>query len=149
MADLQAICLIEDASFSDPYPRRLLKRLLDHVGNNFLVAERGDGKLFGYCVASMQGRLAHLISIAVLSEGRRKGVATALLQNLVDHMKVLGVDELWLEVKRDNRDAIRLYEKLGFQGVMILENYYSDGSSALRMRTGFKNQLVKAEREAG
>lgn len=86
-----------------------------------------------------------MISIAVLTEGRKKGVATALLKYLIDHLKARGVDELWLEVKQGNDEAIKLYEKLGFESVMILENYYSDGSAALRMRMSFEKQAARLE----
>ena len=145
-ADLQGICLIEDNSFSDPYPRHLLNRLIDESGNTFLVAEEAPGNLIGYCVSSIEGRLAHLISIAVLTKVRRKGVATALLRNLIEYLGGQGVDELWLEVKEGNREAIRLYGKFGFASMMILENYYSDGSSALRMRMSLNKQVLKVER---
>gem|GEM_PF-300931 len=147
--DLQVICLIEDNSFSDPYPSHLLKRLLDEIGNNFLVAENGNGALVGYCVSSIEGRLAHLISIAVLTEGRRKGVATALLKNLIEYLEAHRVEELWLEVKQDNKEAIKLYEKFDFASMMVLENYYSDGSAALRMRMSFKKQVVKVGHKQG
>jgi ribosomal protein S18 acetylase RimI-like enzyme len=39
-----------------------------------------------------------------------------------------------LEVNTSNEEAVRFYEGFGFTRVMILENYYSDGSPALRMR---------------
>jgi len=146
-ADLEGICQIEDDSFSDPYPRHLLKRLLREIGNGFLVAEETPGRLVGYCVSSIEGRLAHLISIAVLIEDRRKGVATALLRSLIEHLETRPVDELWLEVKQGNKEAIGLYERFGFAGVMILENYYSDGSQALRMRMSLRKQVPKAERK--
>ena len=84
-----------------------------------------------------------MISIAVPTEGRRKGVATALLKNLIDYLVAHRVEELWLEVKQANKDAIKLYEKFHFATIMILENYYSDGSAALRMRMSFKKQVVK------
>jgi ribosomal-protein-alanine N-acetyltransferase len=148
-ADLQAICLIEDDSFSDPYPPHLLKRLLDESGNVFLVAEDENDVLIGYCVSSVEGRLAHLISIAVLTEGRRKGVATALLKNLMEFLEAHRVEELWLEVKQVNNEAIKLYEKFEFAQMMILENYYSDGSAAVRMRMSFKKQVVKVGHKKG
>jgi [ribosomal protein S18]-alanine N-acetyltransferase len=142
-ADLQAICLIEDNSFSDPYPPHLLKRLLDEPGNIFIVAENRNGALVGYCVSSIENRLAHLISVAIPTESRRKGVATALLKRLIEYLKALRVEELWLEVKQDNNEAIKLYQKFDFASMMVLENYYSDGSAALRMRISFKKQIVK------
>jgi ribosomal-protein-alanine acetyltransferase len=139
-ADLQGICLIEDNSFSDPYPGYLLKKLLDETDSAFLVAEKESGELVGYCVNLTEGRMAHLISIAVLSSDRKRGVATALLRNVAELLAAKGVDELWLEVKQGNKDAVRLYEKFGFAKVMILENYYSDGSPALRMRMSLRKK---------
>ena len=90
--------------------------------------------------------MAHLISIAVLTESRRKGVASALVRGLIEYLEARRVDEFWLEVKQGNKEAIRLYEKFGFAKVMILENYYSDGSPALRMRISLKKQVLKVER---
>jgi len=90
-----------------------------------------------------------LISIAVVTEGRRKGVATALLKNLIEYLEAHRVEELWLEVKQNNKEAIKLYEKFDFAGIMVLENYYSDGSAALRMRRSFKKQVVKVGHEQG
>ncbi|MGD0177800.1 MAG: ribosomal protein S18-alanine N-acetyltransferase [Candidatus Bathyarchaeia archaeon] len=145
-ADLPGICLIEDNSFSDPYPRYLLERLLEEIGKVFLVAEEASDKLVGYCVSSLEGRMAHLISIAVLTKSRRKGVATSLVRDLIEYLEARRVDELWLEVKQGNKEAIKLYEKFGFAKVMILENYYSDGSPALRMRMSLRKQVLKVER---
>ncbi len=90
--------------------------------------------------------MAHLISIAVLTKSRRKGVATSLVRDLIEYLQAHRVDELWLEVKQGNKEAIKLYEKFGFAKVMILENYYSDGSPALRMRTSLRKQVLKVKR---
>jgi len=90
-----------------------------------------------------------LISIAVLTEGRRKGVATALLKNLIEYLQARSVEELWLEVKQDNKEAIKLYEKFSFASMMVLENYYSDGSAALRMRMSVAKQAAKVGHEEG
>ena len=119
---------------------------MQEIGNGFLVAEEAPDKLVGYCVSSIEGRMAHLISIAVLTESRRKGVATSLVRDLIEYLEARRVDELWLEVKQENKEAIKLYEKFGFAKVMILENYYSDGSPALRMRMSLRKQVPKVKR---
>jgi len=119
---------------------------LEEIGKVFLVAEEASDKLVGYCVSSLEGRMAHLISIAVLTKSRRKGVATSLVRDLIEYLEARRVDELWLEVKQGNKEAIKLYEKFGFAKVMILENYYSDGSPALRMRMSLRKQVLKVER---
>jgi ribosomal-protein-alanine N-acetyltransferase len=131
--DLEAICQIEDASFSEPYPRALMVRLLRDHPTGFFVAEIGSGQVVGYCVCSKVGKLAHLLSIGVLQEYRRRKIATSLIQALLDQLSS-SIRELWLEVNTANDEAVKFYERLGFNRVMIIENYYSNGSHALRMR---------------
>jgi ribosomal-protein-alanine N-acetyltransferase len=134
-SDLPNIVLIENSSFDQPYPFDLLKKLLQEYGDSFLVAEE-SGKLVGYCSASMKGGSAHLISIGVLMEYRRRGVGGSLLKHLIRILRKGSVDELWLEVKSENKEAVGLYEKFGFERMNTVEDYYSDGSAALRMRLG-------------
>jgi [ribosomal protein S18]-alanine N-acetyltransferase len=131
--DLETIYRIEDESFSDPYPNRLLTKLLRDCPKNFLVAEVDPGAVIGYCVASIHEEISHLISIGVLRQYRRRGVATALMEAL---LMSLGpeITEVVLEVKQENAEAIRLYEALGFREVNLIQNYYNDGSSAVKMR---------------
>ena len=131
-SDLVAICGIEEDSFLDPYPQALLSRLLREHTNHFLVAEI-SGRLVGYCVSSKDGSLAHLISIGVLREYRKRGIGSALIQTLLAEIGPR-VRELWLEVNAGNEEAIRFYEGFDFRRVMIIDNYYADGAAALRMR---------------
>ena len=130
LSDLSAICRIENNSFPTPYPRSLLKRLLDDCSDGFFVATDDAGKLVGYCVCSSSSRSAHLISIAVHTDCRRKGVATSLLLGVVGSLKEHDVVELWLEVNLKNVAAVTLYSKLGFEKMAMLKGYYSDGSDA-------------------
>jgi len=46
---------------------------------------------------------------------------------------VYDAKEVYLEVRVSNTPAIRLYEKLGFKIVKVLEGYYSDGENAYLM----------------
>jgi len=131
--DLAAIYAIEDNSFSDPYPQDLLTRLLHEYPISFLVAEANSDIIVGYCVASTENYSAHLLSIGVLPQYRRHGIGTALIEALMAGLGS-GARELMLEVKQENTGAIRLYEDLGFRRVGFVENYYADGSSAVKMQ---------------
>lgn len=144
-ADLVAVSHIEEESFPSPYPPDLFSKLLQDHGDSFFVAEDISGEVVGYCIASRERGLGHLISIAVLQEHRRKGLGTALLQFLTDYLVRKDVSELWLEVNVENKETIKLYERFGFAGVMILENYYSDGASALRMRLDLNKNAPRAD----
>jgi ribosomal-protein-alanine N-acetyltransferase len=134
MSDLPAICAIEDDSFPSPYPRFLLQRLLQYYGDRFFVAVIENSELIGYCVCSTEGESAHLISIAVHRDFRRRGYGTALLQKVITNVAEDGVGELWLEVSVKNTEAISVYTKTGFERLQEIPNYYSDGSGAVRMR---------------
>jgi ribosomal-protein-alanine N-acetyltransferase len=130
--DLKGICRVEDASFAEPYPHYLIVKLLQDCPGNFFVAEYPAGTILGYCVAAENGESAHLISIGVLREYRRQGVGRALIQKLLSNLNSR-VKELQLEVKEFNREAITLYEELGFKQINYVENYYEDGSAAVKM----------------
>ena len=134
MNDLHAISHIEDGSFPNPYPRILIETLIRDNSATFLVAVDHTKKVMGYCIVSVDGTFAHLISIAVQQSNRRKGVATALLKEQLAYLEEHDVKELWLEVSAKNTEAIDLYLRLGFTEAETIQSYYSDGSAALRMR---------------
>jgi len=73
-----------------------------------------------------------LISIGVISEYRRQGFATALIERLIANLNPR-TRELRLEVRQDNTEAIMLYQELGFKNVELIESYYEDGSTAVKM----------------
>ncbi|MFI5448881.1 MAG: ribosomal protein S18-alanine N-acetyltransferase [Candidatus Bathyarchaeia archaeon] len=135
VADLYDVCMIEENSFDDPYPRVLLAELLRRCPASF-VAVDVDGRVVGYCVSSIRAEEAHLISIAVLRSRRRIGIAQTLINELKRFLSDRGVMTLFLEVRVDNGTAIRLYSRLGFRRVRILDRYYSNGASALKMQIG-------------
>lgn len=113
------------------------------------MATKEADHLVGYCVCSINDRTAHLISIAVQRNHRKSGVATALLDRLLTHLVERGVDEIWLEVSVNNREAIALYSKSGFEKLNTIPNYYSNGSDALRMHLIITNAAAGFPRETG
>jgi ribosomal-protein-alanine N-acetyltransferase len=134
LSDLPAISDIEDDSFPNPYPLSLLKRLIDDYSESFLVAVDHKAKLVGYCVSSLGGSSAHLISIAVDREFRGNGIATMLLKRTIGYLVAHAAREFYLEVNPKNVEAVGLYGKLGFEKAGVLKEYYSDGSDAITMK---------------
>jgi ribosomal-protein-alanine N-acetyltransferase len=140
--DLEGVYRVEDDSFSEPYPHKLLARLLRESPDSFFVAEVKPRTIVGYCAAVREESYAHLISIGVLREYRRHGVGKALIQALVASFCSEIVD-LRLEVKQGNTEALELYEGLGFRRISLIENYYEDGSTAVKMRLAIDGGLGK------
>lgn len=126
------------------YPAFYFELHYRNFGKAFLVAEV-KGKIVGYIMCRVEydnlytnpqkvGRRGHVISLAVLEEWRRKGIGYNLMVKAMEAMKTYyGAEEYYLEVRVSNEPAIRLYKKLGFNVVKILQGYYLDGEDAYLM----------------
>jgi ribosomal-protein-alanine N-acetyltransferase len=99
----------------------------------YLVAER-DGEVVGYAVASFAGEIAELQRIGVVATARRRGVASALLDEVVAEGPGTGANRLLLEVREDNAGALAFYADRGFIEIDRRPRYYRDGATAVVLR---------------
>jgi ribosomal-protein-alanine N-acetyltransferase len=97
------------------------------------VARSGD-RLVGYAVASVVPDVVELQRIAVDPASRRSGVATALLEDVVDLAVAAGAVRILLEVREDNHGALAFYGGTGFRELDRRPRYYRDGSAAVVMQ---------------
>lgn len=69
-------------------------------------------------------------AISVRKEYWRKGVGTALMGELINHAKLTGTTKnISLGVRDGNSNAIKLYEKFGFEKIGLHKNYFNvDGT---------------------
>ena len=100
---------------------------------HYLVAEE-EGRVVGHAVASLVADIAELQRIAVVDDRRRRGVATALLEEVVGLAARSGADRLLLEVREDNAGALGFYAVHGFVEVDRRPRYYRDGATAVVLR---------------
>lgn len=90
--------------------------------NQILVAEL-DGKLIGYTISRKQVdfplettyKWAVITDLFIHPEHRRKGIATELLQRNIQYLKSSGVTHVRINVLQNNKVAISLYHKFGFE----------------------------------
>ena len=134
--DIDAISLLEEASFNDPYPSYFLSELARYNPETFLVFTLNN-EIVGYGVVDRWEDHDHLISIAVRPDSRRKGLGEALLVEL--EKRLSKERPLRLEVRQNNLAAIQLYLKRGFTKIGLVEGYYGDGENAIIM----EKRLVK------
>ena len=78
-------------------------------------------------------RKGHIVSIAVLPQARRKGMAQAIINRALQGMEYYKAKQGFLEVRVTNETAISLYKKLGFEVTRTINGYYSDGEDAYVM----------------
>lgn len=141
--DIPRVISINLRCLPENYPEFFFYYHLDNWGEAFFVAEINN-EVVGYIMNRVERGIGffrkslvkkgHIVSIAILEEHRRKGIGEALMRAGMEAMRnVYDAKEVYLEVRVSNTPAIRLYEKLGFKVVKILEGYYSDGENAYLM----------------
>lgn len=134
--DIDDLLAIEAAVFdADRLSRAAFRRLIAAGSHAVLVAAGPDGRVQGYAALLWRAgdRDARLYSLAVAADARGRGHAKALLAAVEREARRQGARGLRLEVKPANAAAVDLYEKAGFRCFGRLENYYADGSDALRL----------------
>jgi len=83
----------------------------------YLVAEIEGKVVAGGEISKHKGRMSHVgtLGIAVKSGYRHLGIATKLVESLLQEAKKQGLKTIRLEVLKNNLPAIALYKKLGFK----------------------------------
>ena len=81
-----------------------------------LVAWHGDSAV-GHACLLPAGERGHELAIFVRSAYHQARIGTRLLRSLLGRGDEVGVDRVWLTVRRDNVVARNLYESAGFERV--------------------------------
>lgn len=127
LADIDAVCQIEKKSHSHPWSEKLfLSNFGTRYFNHLLIENETleNEKILGYFVASSVAGEVTLMNIAIAPEKQGQGGGHFLLQFLLDYARENNQQEIWLEVRASNHNAINLYQKLGFVEVDIRKAYY-------------------------
>ena len=131
-ADLPNVMAIERRTFGTPWSLAMFVLELSKPSGICLAALR-DGRIVGYVVCSRYDTVWHVMNVAVDPDARRMGIATSLLEGLLERIAE-PEPRLTLEVRQSNAPAIALYEGLGFRSAGLRRRYYQDnGEDALIM----------------
>ncbi len=134
-ADLAAVAALEAQSQFTPWSEQVFR---DCLSEGYLCRVVTDvaGAVVAFVIIYRVLDEAHVLNIAVAPDCQRRGIAAALLREMMD---VLRPDTrcLFLEVRESNQAARALYQRLGFVGTGMRRNYYrtADGhENAVLMR---------------
>jgi ribosomal-protein-alanine N-acetyltransferase len=99
--------------------------LAERARGRVLVAEQ-DGVVVGFLCFRILGSEAEVLNLAVLPSCRRRGAGSQMLEQTIQEVSEGGATRLFLEVRKSNVPAIRLYERHGFSPAGLRPGYYKD-----------------------
>jgi ribosomal-protein-alanine N-acetyltransferase len=141
--DLQDVMRINRVCLPENYTDMFFMDLHERFPETFVVAEE-DHELIGYIMCRIEVGLSnyglgglirkgHVVSLAVMPQVRRRGVASALLNAAISGMCNYKAKQIYLEVRVTNEAGVDLYKKLGLEVTRTIPGYYSDGEDAYVM----------------
>jgi [ribosomal protein S18]-alanine N-acetyltransferase len=135
LGDLEQVYAIEIASYAMPWP---LSCFIDELTRNrysrYTVSE-SEGQVVGYCGVWMISGEGHITNVAVDFGFRGRRVAEQLVVDAIGYMLEERATAIFLEVRRYNLAAQRLYTRYRFMPSRVREGYYQDNfEDAIEMR---------------
>lgn len=123
-SDIPQVLKIEMMSFSTPWNEMAF---LNEIYNSSSIVKVAvyENKIVGYICASSVIDEGHILNIAVSPDMRRRGIATVMLEKVIEELKKRGCKSIYLEVRASNTVAMKFYENFGFISVGIRRNYYT------------------------
>lgn len=122
-SDIVHVIENEHASYSHPWNERIFLDCL-RVGYRAWVAEDAQDAIVGHALASIAVGEAHVLNLCVGEAARGQGVAGQLLETLIAQATHERAYLLFLEVRRSNKTARRLYVRYGFEQIATRPGYY-------------------------
>ena len=120
--DLDEVILIEQEVFLFPWTRG---NFGDSISSGYqCYVLEVNSHIFGYGVMTTSSGEAHILTLSIASECQREGLGEKLLQYFISLAKEHQAQSIFLEVRKSNLGAAKLYERIGFRQVATRAGYY-------------------------
>lgn len=90
-----------------------------------------NNQIIGFISSIYDGYSLEILNFGIARRYQHQGHGTLFLASFLDLIYQEGLSHISLEVRASNQNAIRLYQKLGFQQVHIRKAYYDNQEDAL------------------
>ena len=122
--DLGAVVKIENRCHLTPWTN---KNFIDsYDAKNLFKVLKNETDIIGYYIAIFASDECELLNITVKPGLQKKGFGQLMLKDFFNECRKANITNIFLEVRRSNSLAIRLYEYNGFNEVGVRNNYYQN-----------------------
>lgn len=133
---VQEVRDIESQCFSDSWSERSIIESLKNPNSHFIIALNYN-KVVGYAGMYKIIDEGYMYNIAVKKQFRSMGIGKMLIKSLCRYSIKNELKFISLEVRISNKQAILLYEKLGFIALGRRENFYRNPKEDALIMTKF------------
>ena len=133
LTDKNVLFELEQQNFNDFYSLSNCEQELLNTNKHYFVAVENE-KIVGYAGILTIVDQAELLRIAVNKEHRKTGIASKIIEFLLNYLKNNNISQLFLEVNENNLNAISLYKKFNFEISYTRKDYYGEHQNAIIMQ---------------
>lgn len=124
--DVEPVFRVESKCFNVPWSRESFEYEMKENDKALYVIAECRGNILGYAGLWKILDEGHITNIAVLEEFRENGIATLMINKLLELAREKSISSFTLEVSSRNYVAIKLYESFGFKRCGLRKGYYKD-----------------------
>lgn len=122
-SDIDEVTALEASGFSQPWKRHDFEEILQNPIRTYFVAIE-QNQIIGGCLLTEIVGEGEITNVCVKQQFRGQGIATRLMEQLLEYGKKKNLTAFTLEVRAGNISAIRLYQHFGFKTEGIRKNFY-------------------------
>ena len=115
------------------YSRNTFNYLLTQPNTLSYRAINPGGEMTGFVFISIIDGTAHLTTIGVAPEHRRRGIARMMLEHIEQALNEREIRMICLEVRVSNFSAQKLYREMDYAIMQKLKAYYNNGEDGYLM----------------
>lgn len=121
-ADLDAVYAVEQAAYEYPWSFKNLQNCLN-TGYNCWIW-RLNTQVIGHGIMLIGGGECSILNLCTHPAYQKRGLGQQMLLHLLNIGREQRADTAFLEVRKSNITALRLYQRVGFNEIGIRRDYY-------------------------
>ena len=135
---------IETECFKEKsFSRKILQKIINNPDYNIEIHKDNDiitgfiifGVTYDPRIIGMANTpLMYIFMITIREAYRRTDIGKNFMEIVMAKSRSLNISNIYLHVWTENTDAISFYEKVGFEQVKFLDNYYRGNGDAYLMK---------------
>jgi ribosomal-protein-alanine N-acetyltransferase len=131
--DMFSVIKLASETLTEHYNPSIFNYFYETFPKGFIVAEYAY-KIIGFLIGvKVNERLAKILMISISELYQNKNLGSELLKNFLKIISGENVKIVELEVRVDNKKALKFYEKHGFKIKNEIKDFYQNGESAYTM----------------